>query len=490
MKYDYAVIGGGVAGASTALILARHGYSVAIIEKGERIAGLVRGFQRHGLQFDTGFHYAGGLGEGECFDLLCRYLGIADRLEKEPLDAEAFDTIRCRRPDFEFRFACGPGRLQERLTDAFPQNRTAIAGYLQEIDRSCASFPFLNVDAGFSATLDRGETLQEVLDRLTDNRLLQGVLTAHTLLHGVPPRQAPFALHALVVGPYYQSAHKLKGGGKNLAEAYAAELSRYGIDLYLGQGAAAIELAPGGLPESVRMAGGRRIACGGCVFTAHPRLLADLLPEGVFRPAYRKRLRGMAETPSAGLLFGGADTLPEPLAGGNLFLLEEPESAGSFENEEPTGGPLYLTAASPAAGEGKGFLALAPFSPDFPEAWAQTTTGKRPGDYVEAKARMVQKMICRITDFYPDFPARTRWSEGATALTLRDYGHTPTGSLYGVSHRAGQLGLHSPTRVPGLYLAGQALAAPGVMGAMTSAFLACAHIVGHERIQKDLRACR
>lgn len=332
MIYDYVVVGGGIAGLSTALILANCGFHVAVVEKGRRTASMVRGFSRRGLHFDTGFHYAGGLGEGECFDRFCRYLGIADRLEKVALDPEGFDTVRCRRPDFEFRFSCGPGRLRERLNETFPTERIAIDSYLREIDRACATFPFINIDAGFeqfaAGTPESGETLQEVLDRLTDNRLLQSVLSTHTLLHGVPPRQIPFALHALVAGPYYQSAHTLKGGGRNLAEAFDTELSRRGVEIYSGEGASAIELSDSGRPTGVRLAGGKSIQCRGCVFTAHPWLLPDLLPEKTFRPVYRKRLRGMSETPSACLLFGGVDTLPEPLTGGNLFLLEEPESAG------------------------------------------------------------------------------------------------------------------------------------------------------------------
>ncbi len=496
MKFDYAVIGAGVSGLATSLILAGSGLRVALIEKAERTAGTIRGFRRRGVQIDTGFHYAGGWGDGECLDLFCRFLGLADRIEKLPLAADGFDTVLCRRPACEFRFPCGPGRLRERLHETFPGERAAIDAYLQEMAQVNAAFPFINIEADWAgigaADPRQGPTLQEVLDRLTGNRLLQGLLSVHTLLYGVPPPQAPFALHAIVAGPYYQSAHTLRGGGRSLAEAFDAELARRGVAVFCGDGAEALLLDGEGRPRGVRLAGGRTLACGGCVFTAHPKILLDLVPEGFLRPVYRKRLQGLNESPSACLLFGGTGELPAPLRGGNLFLLEEPEAAGRLEGENPDDGPLYVTAAGPAGENSStaGFLAISPVSAGATAAWGDTGAGRRPPEYAAFKAEMVRKMRNRLAGFCPDLVRQIRWLEGATPLTLRDYGHSPHGSLYGVRHQAGQFNPHPQTRLPGLFLAGQAVAAPGVMGAMISAFLACGSIVGHERIQKELRACR
>lgn len=155
-------------------------------------------------------------------------------------------------------------------------------------------------------------------------------------------------------------------------------------------------------------------------------------------------------------------------------------------------GPLYLTAAhsTDAQTNKKGYLAIAPITACRPEEWSPTLPRTRPPEYGKIKDETVRKMQKRLADFYPGIIGESQWCEGATPLTLRDYGHTPTGSMYGVSHQAGQIGLHSLTRVPGLLLAGQAVAAPGVMGALISALLACGHIVGFERIWKDLHACR
>ena len=39
-------------------------------------------------------------------------------------------------------------------------------------------------------------------------------------------------------------------------------------------------------------------------------------------------------------------------------------------------------------------------------------------------------------------------------------------------------------------LAGQAVTSPGILGAVLSGFMACGNILGHERLIKELKACR
>jgi all-trans-retinol 13,14-reductase len=497
MTYDYVVIGAGVSGISTSLLLAGAGYRVALVEKAPRTAATVRGFSRRGVQFDTGFHYAGALGDGEALDVFFRYLGLAPRLEKEALAAEGFDTVRCRRPEFEFSFPIGRERLRERLHDAFPDERRAIDDYLRQVEQVCTAFPFLNLDAESSEIvgggLQQGPTLQEVLDRLTGNAQLKSVLSVHCLLYGVLPHEVSFTLHALVAGPYYRSAHTLKGGGGALAKALDQELAQRGVEVFCGTGAEEILLSGEGRPTAVRLAGGATLSCRGCVATVHPRILLDLLPEGVFRPAYRKRLLALEETLAAGLLFGlGSGAAFARLRQGNLFLLETPCSVGSLTGLLAENAPIYLTAArgDGAVGAAAGYLAIMPMAGELTAPWAESRLGHRPADYRAFKGRMMENMQERLRMSCPELAAATTWTEGATPLTMRDYAHSPFGSLYGVKHRVGQFNPQPATKVPELWLAGQAVAAPGVMGAITSALLVCGKIVGQERIRKELQACR
>ena len=78
----------------------------------------------------------------------------------------------------------------------------------------------------------------------------------------------------------------------------------------------------------------------------------------------------------------------------------------------------------------------------------------------------------------------------ATALTLRDFAHQPLGSMYGVKHRIGQYNPLPLTKAKNLFLAGQAVVAPGIMGAVISAFLVCGFIIGHKQLLKQIQNYR
>ncbi|WP_432823836.1 phytoene desaturase family protein [Trichloromonas sp.] len=485
MRYDYLIIGSGVSGLTSAAVLASEGYRVALIEKSSRIAPLLRGFSRRGVYFDTGFHYSGGLTKGGPFDTFLRYLGLADRLQTTSFDHEGFDVVRTSgRTDFAY--PVGPERLRERLVQEFPAEAKAIDSYLAEVRQVCTALPYLDMETGFDgpgyfAGLN-GASLRQVLDRLTGNAALKRLLCVHTLLYGVPPEEVPFTLHAAIVGPYYQSVHGLKGGGGSLVTAFEGRLAELGVDIFCGRGARDILFSDAGTLQGVRLEDGDVIEGTGCVATMHPTRLLGMVPEGVFRPVYHRRLARLEDTSSAFILYALCDGVPDFLRGRNLFLLDE---EGCLQEQT-----IYLTAAEASAGGAGGFIAICADSPDATRQWGGSTTGRRADSYGEYKQSTAAKLLRRIESSCPELSGRVDVVETATPLTMRDYVHAPSGALYGVKHKVGQYNPMAQTRAKNLFLAGQATASPGVMGGMLSGFLACETIVGHDRLRNKVKACR
>lgn len=493
MSCDCVVIGAGVSGLTTAIILAQNGQNVALVEQAPKTAPLLRGFQRGGVWFDTGFHYAGGLGRGEILDRFCRYLGLADELEPVPFAAEAFDRCRGEEGD-DFHFPWGGGRLRDALLSAFPAEGEAVDGYLQAVDAACARLPYLNLEADFGALAALGQahgpTLQEVLDRLGATPRLQRLLSLHTLLHGVPPAQVPFTQHAAVVGPYYRSAHGLRGGGAALAGALEKRARRLGVELHLGRGAERIVTSAAGGLAGVQLAGGEHLACRSCVCTVHPSRFLELTPPELWRPAYRHRLAALEETVSAHLLFLVAEAPLPLLQGSNLYLAGAAHGPLTLTGVPLAQRPLYVSAASAGCDSmGLGVTAICPASFDEVGTWQNSTRGRRPAAYRQCKAEVAGHLIERLDAACPELRGRLRLVDSATPLTLSDYLCSPGGGLYGAKHRVGQYNPQSATRLPGLLLAGQAVAAPGVLGAMLSGFLACGSLLGHEQLRKDVQRC-
>ena len=86
--------------------------------------------------------------------------------------------------------------------------------------------------------------------------------------------------------------------------------------------------------------------------------------------------------------------------------------------------------------------------------------------------------------------APVQFLDGATPVTLKDYVGGPQGGLYGCAHSIHQITPLPATRLPNLFLAGQSVIAPGVLGVVVSAFMACGLILGHKQLQSEVWSCK
>lgn len=494
MKYDFVVIGAGMSGLTAAIILAQNGYQVAIVEKAPQISPLLRGFSRKGVHFDTGFHYTGGLGSGETLDIIFRYLGLADQLTTYNFRENGFDIFRSIKDKFEFHFPVGYDLIREKLIAEFPAERAAIDRYLQQVRSICSSLPYLNLDVGvnvssFMLGLDN-TTLQETLDALTGNKTLKALLSMHCALYGVAPNEVRFSQHASIVGSYYQSAMGLRGGGLSLVNAFDVRLKALGIDVFCGSSVTGISVSPQGDVCGITLESGVNLATTGCVATVNPVTMLDMLPEEVFRPAYRKRLRGLKETVSAYMIYAASDQPIPILAGTNLFIFPDGESLNNLGKGAIEDNLLYLAGAYSGAGNiPTGFIGISPTLFENTAAWHHSLTGKRPADYRTFKDEVLLRFKTHIDSFCPELAGSMQYTEAATPLTVRDFNNTPRGGLYGIKHMSGQFNPFPITKVKGLFLAGQAILSPGIMGAALSAVMACGSILGHEHLRKELKSC-
>ncbi|MFA7164380.1 MAG: NAD(P)/FAD-dependent oxidoreductase [Desulfoplanes sp.] len=493
MQKDFVVIGAGISGMTTALLLARHGYSVALVEKFHKPAPTLQGFTRQGVYFDTGLHYLGCAGPGEILDRYFRSLGI-ENLPYESYDPKGFDRIRFVDENHEFDLPYGYEQLTNYLIRSFPAHSEHIRTYLNRVHENFNTSPFLNLERTFSrqemASVPDNATLAAYLSNMQDNPLLISILSMHCLLYGVSPANAPFSNHAKIVGSYYQSVNGIKGGGRALVHAYELAMQKAGVDLLCGNGVKHLHLSPEKKIKSVELENATVIQTRQVICSAHPSILLDIVPENGFRPAYRHRLQALHDTPSAYMLFGISDTPIPSVERRNLFVCREADVQTFFNpGRRPEQGPFYVAASStPDQKSIRGIIVIAPGYMHSVAAWADSHTGKRPEGYKKFKRERLRAMREALIAGAPEF-SDVRFVDGATPLTLRDYMHTSTGTMYGMAHTVDQFNPIPATRIPGLFLAGQSVVAPGILGAVISAFLTCGFIIGHDTIREELIAC-
>ena len=130
---------------------------------------------------------------------------------------------------------------------------------------------------------------------------------------------------------------------------------------------------------------------------------------------------------------------------------------------------------------------MVPASIGQTDPWAESVPGRRPKDYIEFKERTGKRLQRHIEKCVPEMADNIKFAECSTPLTIRDFANNPFGSIYGVKHKVGQYNPIPVTKAKGLFLAGQATVASGILGAIISAFLVCGFILGHQKLIKQIQ---
>ena len=134
------VIGSGISGLTMALLLARAGRNVAIVEKMPFIGGYINRFTRSGFRFDTGLHFTGGFGNS--LSQLLELLGLEDDVKPAPMRADvllADEGLKINIP------GTGLGDLADTLAGRFPKYAEAIRAYYAAEQDVVDHTPIFNV---------------------------------------------------------------------------------------------------------------------------------------------------------------------------------------------------------------------------------------------------------------------------------------------------------------------------------------------------------
>ncbi|MFO7832443.1 MAG: NAD(P)/FAD-dependent oxidoreductase [Desulfuromonadaceae bacterium] len=500
--YDSIVIGSGISGLSCALILAQQGKKVVVLEQHGRPAPVVRGFKRHGICYDSGFHYVGGLGPDGALWPLWRHLGLAPKLELFAFNPQGFDCLHNCISGKRVHMPVGFASIRADLCARYPAAAALIHRYLADIEATWCAVPYLDLDMDMEEMATpsvHGSTLAQALAPFAPWPELQGLLSMHSLLYGIEPEQALAHLNAQVAGSYYHSAHGIKGGGAALVRAYTELLADAGVEVCCNAEVMQIRVH-NGVVRGVELSDSTTLCAPEVISSVNPALLPGMLPEGAVRPAYLKRLHSLRQTGSAYILFATCSNAAEVLRGCNMFAQSKEGLLEPALDQELEQRPLYLTAGlqndeasskrAPCDTEKgrNGIVAIVPASYAEVAPFRRGPFARNP-DYAEWKGQITASIRSKILSCCPEIE-NLEAVDLATPLTLEDYSMAPNGAIYGVGRFAGQYNPQAGTRVKGLYLTGQAIAAPGLMGAMVSAYMTCGTIMGHDLLRGELKKWR
>lgn len=475
------VIGSGMGGLTSAILLAKAGWEVTVLEQHTRAGGFLHRFFRRGVGYDTGFHYVGGAEPDQLFGRAMRHLGVYDDVSWHPLDPDGFDVLRF--PDLEFRVPVGVDRYRDRLVEYFPEERAGIDRYIALTREAVHAYGWFNLDSTVAPEailpFERISVLDVTRSCFKDPRLTM-VVAGQAALYGVPPGQAPFGLHAIVTDHFLQSATSIEGGGDRLAFALVRRLKALGGTLRLKRRAVAIDVREGAAC-AVTTEDGERYEADLVVADVHPRVSLDMLPAGSVRPAYASRVRdAQAGFAHLGVYLRIAGDL-SPLGNRNLYrfhswdvdAIERPATADEV--------PFYFLTCpghrNPAPVPGAEQVVLGLVYADHDTFLEARQRGE--GPYLELKQAVFERFLKSIQADYPGWEVVDQ--EVSSPLTTVRFNGAWKGAAYGHFHSVGQMGryrLPMVSKVRGLVNVGQTVGFPGICGAMMSAYVMCSELMG------------
>lgn len=178
------VIGSGLGGLSTGVILAKNGYEVTILEQAHQIGGCLQCFEREGVKYETGMHFIGSMDEGQVLSNYLNYLEIKDKIKLSRLNPEAYDVISL---DGE-RFAIPNGReaFIEKLSARFPSQRENLKRYCDLVHQVASLSPYRDLEGSSEALTDNSllfRSIDNVLEQTVTDPLLRKVLLGNISLY-------------------------------------------------------------------------------------------------------------------------------------------------------------------------------------------------------------------------------------------------------------------------------------------------------------------
>jgi len=483
MKCDVVIIGSGLGGLECALILAKKGMKVVVLERQQQPGGCMQSFRRHGELLDTGMHYVGGIGEGGCLHSPFKYLGLMD-LPWQHLDPAGFDRVTIGERDF--CYAEGHPAFIETLAREFPREREALERYCKVMDEVGGHLydsilPRDEVDF-FSQSLFASSTYDYLYENFKDE-LLINVLSGSSLKMELAKDTLPLYNFAQANNSFIQGSYRLRGDGNLIVNRLISQIEAAGGEVICN---AEVEelIEKEGRIVAARCQNGETYEGTWFISNAHPAVTVDLVKESTkLKKVYRNRIHRLENT--YGMFTTSLIIKPGMLKyfNWNQYIYER-ENVWTYFNEEGPVQGILISCRCPEQGDDARILdILTPLPWEKIAQWADTTVGHRGEEYREMKERLYEECVRLAERFIPNLHTMVEAHFTSSPLTYRDYTLTPNGSCYGVRkdyHNPMMTLLSAKTPIPNLLLTGQSLTLHGLLGVTMTSLFTVAEILGKE----------
>lgn len=489
-QYDAIVIGSGLGGLASAIILAKEGLKVLVLEKNNQFGGNLQTFARDKTLFDTGVHYIGGLEKGQNLYRYFKYLGIYDGLELQRLDRDGFDMVSFDGDPNEYPHAQGYENFIARLLRYFPEEEEALRSYCARLRQVCSLFPLYNLESEGSYDLDvLSVNTRDYLDSLTTNSKLKAVLAGTSYLYAGIAEKSPFYVHALSVNSYIESAWRVVKGGSQITRQIVKELKKYGATLLKHREVTGFVFRDGQV-AAVKTRSGEEFSAK--LFISNVDLKATLAMAGVgrFRKSFIHRISLLEPGVAAFSLYLVFRPDCFKYENRNFYHMRDEDAVWSAQFYDDARWPQSYMASMGLKNPGDEYAESMTFMTymryDDVKQWEDTiNTVARKSDrgkaYEAFKQDRAERFLKEIEKKFPGIRDCIATIYASTPLSYRDYIGGESGNMYGYVKDSNQpmLTFISPrSKIGNLYFTGQSVNMHGLLGVTIGAVSTCSEILG------------
>ena len=492
-KYDIAIIGSGLGGLVSALILGKEGKKVCVLEQHSIAGGNLQSFTRDGCVFDTGMHYIGSMGEGQYLRKYFDYLGISDRLNLIRLDDKGYDTLTFEGDNTEYPMSQGYELFRAHMLEYFPKEKKAIDAYVDKIRHVTAEFPLYNISKAKTYKL-RPEVLGECatgfLHGITDNERLKNVLAGGLSLYAGYPDRTPLYIHACMRDSLVSSCWRPVDGSQQIAARLVEGIQAQGGEVLTSHKIAELQIENDQV-VAAEAENGNTVHADAFISNAHPATTLGMIGEGKIRKIYRKRIMSLENTWGVFTLYAVLKPESLPYLNKNYFHYNSRGILHARHEEDhwPDNYYFYTPASSHSETHAESIVVMADMRFDEVKKWQNTSLNRRGEEYKHFKHQKAEMIINALERRLPGIREKIVKYYTSTPLTFRDYTGTHEGSAYGIMkdcHDPVRSIIQPRSKISNLYFTGQNLNLYGILGVTAAAVITCSEIVGMEYLSKKI----
>lgn len=493
-KYDVVVIGSGLGGLVSALILAKEGKKVVVLEKNNQYGGNLQTFVRNKSIFDTGVHYIGGLGKGENLYNYFDYLNIANKLKLEQLDMNGFDIISFDDDENEYPIAQTHSNFVQQLAKFFPEEKENLFTYSQKIQELCSEFPMYNLNIGSLQDEENFLSInaKEFIDSLFTNERLKAVLVGNNFLYVGQSLKTPLYVHALSINSYIHSAWRCINGGSQIAKLLIKELKKFNGEIYKYK-----EIDSFIQDENEEIIGckakdGSEYFGDLFISNIDIKKTIDMLGEHKFGKPFSRRVKSLEVTPSAFTVYIVFKSGKFPYINHNIYHFNSIDDVwDTFEIETDDWPNTYIATFSKDMSKeefSKSMTVMTYMNFEEVKKWEESYNievnenyGNRGESYEEFKRNKTELIIKKLERKFPNIRENIKAIHTSSPLSYRDYIGSEKGNMYGYlkdSNYPMKTFISSRSKVKNLFFTGQNVRMHGVLGVTVGAFVTCSEILG------------